>query len=87
MHDGRDGQVQPGGAELLRLRAAIGDAPLLEGADHLRQRVALRRRADRRGRAGDDLLAIGAAVRTRAEPAASDAAERVAPVAPMHDGG
>ena len=41
VHDRRDHQVQPRGAELLRLLAAVGDSPLLEGADHLGQCVAL----------------------------------------------
>ena len=40
-HDCRNQQVQPGRAELLRVLAAAGDAPLLEGANHLGQCVAL----------------------------------------------
>ena len=39
--DGRDHQVQPRGPELLRILAAVGDAPLLERADDLGQCVAL----------------------------------------------
>jgi hypothetical protein len=39
--DRGDHQVQARGAELLRVLAAIGDAPLLEGADDLGERVAL----------------------------------------------
>ncbi len=36
-----DHQVQPRRAELLRFLAAVGDAALLERADHLGQRVPL----------------------------------------------
>lgn len=40
-HDGRDHQVQSRRPELLRVLATIGDAALLESADHLGQGVAL----------------------------------------------
>ena len=39
--DGRNRQVEPGGAELLRVGATISDAPLLEGADDLREETTL----------------------------------------------
>ena len=39
--DSRDDEVQTGSPELLRVCAAVSDAPLLERADHLGQRVAL----------------------------------------------
>ena len=39
--DGGDHEVQARGPELLGVRSAIGDASLLERADHLRERMAL----------------------------------------------
>lgn len=39
--DGGDHQVHSGRSELLCILSAIGDAPLVEGADHLGQGVAL----------------------------------------------
>ena len=40
-HDRGDDEVEAGGAKLLRLGAAVGDPALLEGADDLREGVAL----------------------------------------------
>ena len=39
--DGRDHQVEAGGTELLSVLSPVCDAALLEGADHLGQRMAL----------------------------------------------
>jgi len=39
--DSRDDQVETGSPELLRVRTAVSDAPLLERADHLGEGVAL----------------------------------------------
>ena len=39
--DSRDDQVETGGPELLCVRTAVSDAPLLECADHLGEGVAL----------------------------------------------
>jgi hypothetical protein len=41
IYDGRNRQVEAGGAKLLSLLSSVRDAALFEGADHLRQRMAL----------------------------------------------
>jgi hypothetical protein len=39
--DRGDDEVEAGGTKLLRLGTAVGDPPLLEGADDLRERMTL----------------------------------------------